>query len=348
MIDTVRIFTKDFEVDSGARLKLKPGVVDIESGQTEGSNWLYRDKSGNDIQGSGAYLNSDKYNLDIDKYGLKVKFTPAKGLYGCNYYSINNSQLAIVSEEIQRDLQDHGIHLNLHHADVSRLDLARNIHTEQPVKAYEQLFGFLNGKRMKSAHHPGYHRFGNRARQCVFYDKLQEVERFQGVDLSKHGIPNRPTLRGELRFLNGRTVKRDLECSRLSELYNKDCYEGLRDKYRHYLRELVFRHKGECKLSLNYQQELEFLRELREMKKRNVVADYLAIRSIDRMMEMFGDIETFRTLLIDAGFYPKYADRQMKQLRERLDLWSRVKVRNTDEEKTVSRMYEEVTDKLLN
>jgi len=346
MIDTVKIHTKDFEVGGSARIKLRQGVVDYNTGVIENNFFLFRDRSGQDIYGSGAYLNTDLFNLDINSRGLFLKYTPAKNMFGCNYYSVNNNQLKLVSQEVQDTLAENDIYLDMDSSDLSRVDLAKNIHTDKPIPAYSDLFTFLSGQRMKSYEFPSGYRYGNQSRQCVFYDKIEELLAVQKIDLNKTGIPDKDTLRGELRFLNHKVIKRDLPHTKLGVLYKKSNYDDMRDSYRHYLKKLVFRSGSDQELKFHYTREVEFLTELRKISKRNAVVEYIAVTGLDTVLQMFGSLDNFRSVLLSAGFQRQYTYRQVKQLQERLRLRSQINKKY--ESDSISKLYEEITTKLLN
>lgn len=346
MLDTVKIHTSDFEIGERSRLKLRPGIIDCHTGEIENTYFLYRDRSGQNISGAGAYLNNSLFNLDINSRGLFLKFTPAKNMFGCNYYSINNNQLKLVTQEIQKTLQDCDIHLNLDDADLSRIDLAKNIHTDKPIPAYSDLFSFLQGQRMKTYEFPSGFRYGNMSRQIIFYDKLLELQAVQRVDLDKLDIPKQDTLRGELRFLSTKVIRRDLPHTKLGQLYDKSHYEDMRDSYKHYLKKLVFRSDSDQKIKFHFTREVEFLQELRKLSKRNAVVEYIAVTGLDQVLQMFGSLDSFRSVLLEAGFQRQYTYRQVKQLQDRLRLRSQInKKYETD---TISKLYEEITSKLLN
>jgi len=345
LIDTLKLHSRDFEVGQSADLKLRPGVVDMKTGEVENSFDLYKNRSGQVVSGSGAYLNTELFNLDISQRGLHIKFTPAKNFYGTNYYSINSSQLKFISEEIQKTLKESDIHLNLEESEVSRIDLCKNIHTDQPFIAYQELFSFLEGKRMKSTQYGSYFRYGNKSRQTVFYDKIEELNN-QHIDLKRYDIPQEDTLRGELRFLNKKTVKRDLPATKLVQLQNKDTYEDMRDSYRHYIKDLVFRSKGEDKLKFNFRKEVELLKAIKEKSKRNAIVEYLSISGLEKVLLVYGSLENFRSVLLESGFQRQYTYRQIRQMQDRLELKSRIDLKYDTEENTLSHQYEEILTKL--
>jgi len=346
MIDTIKVYSRDFEVGERSRLKLRPGIVDCHTGELENCYSLYRDRSGKLISGSGAYMNNNLFNLDINKNGLFLKFTPAKNYFGCNYYSITPDQLKLITTEIQRQLEDSDIYLNLDSSQLSRLDLAKNIHTDKPVSQYSELFGFLNGKRMRSVAYPQYFRYGNQSRQVVFYDKLEELSKYQKINLDQYDIPRQDTLRSELRFLTGKVIERDISFKTLSQLYDRSNYDYLKDRYKHHLKDLVFRSENKERLKLNITKEVEYLKHLKETSKRNAILEYLATTGIDRVLHMFGSLDNFRTILETAGFQREYTYRQIRQLQDRIKLRTRINLKY--EKDSITQLYDELTKKLLN
>jgi len=347
MLDTVKVHSRDFEVGTDSPLEIRQGIINHSTGEEKNSFFLFKDRSGNYVNGAGAYLNHNLFNLDINKNGMFLKFTPAKVFYGCNYYSVNNNQLKLVTDEIQEELKRSDIHIDLKETALSRVDLARNIHTDKPIPAYQEMFSFLSGQRMKSVAYPEYYRYGNRSRQIVFYDKISELTNFQKININDFDIPDKNTLRGELRFLSGSVCKRDLPYTKLGDLYKKSNYEDIKDSYKYYLKKLVFKSgvKDE-KVKFHFNKEVEILQEMRKAFKRNAINEYFNHRNFNFILNVFGSLDNFRSVLIEAGFERTYVYRRLKKLEKGFYIVEKIEEKYNKDR--ITNLYEEITNKFLN
>jgi len=345
MIDTLKLHTRDFEIGPNADLDLKQGPINLKTKNIMNHHFLYKDTSGKYIFGPGAKLNTQRFNLDITLKGLHVKFTPAKNYHGCNYFPIKPNELKLVTAEIQKELKEHDIHLNIDNTDISRIDLAKNIHTDQPFIAYSELFAVLEGKRMKSTECGGeYYRYSNKSRQIVFYDKLNELKINQKINFERFNIPKVDTMRGEIRFMDKAIVKRDLPVTRSNELYKPDAFEALALSHRHYIRDLVFRKNDDDKLKFNFLSHVELLKALREKHPRNAIHQHLNMIGINQLLFEIGNLETYRILLKEAGFQERYTYKVIRELQETLKMRSEIDL--LYEENTLSSQYDEILTKL--
>lgn len=346
MLDKLKVYTTDFKVGKNAPLQVKQGVLDCLTGEVKGISNLYTDQAGQEVSGASAYMNTDHFNLDISNKGLFITFTPAKVLFGNNFYSVTSDQNKIVCQQIQQELEQNDIHLNLGQSKLSRVDIAKNAQTKQPFSVYNSLFSLLTARRMTPVSYGETHSFRNESREVLFYDKLYELTQ-QGVDLKSLDIPKSNVMRSELRLRSHRVVKRDTELDQLDQLYSREVYEDLRGRYKKIIADLVFHQKeGQDKVVFNYSQEVELLLFMKEKYSRNAIMRYLSLTGLENVLQVFGSLENFRKVLLGAGFERSYVWRQVRDLEENLKFKSQVKSAHR-KDSSISALYEELYSKFV-
>jgi hypothetical protein len=349
MIDKVKLWTQDFTIAAGSQLTVKGADLSLATGESEHDFFLFMDKSGNRITGSRAYINSPEYQVTIDRRGLFLQYTPAVVFHGCNYFSVTSQQNKLVADKVEHDLADKGIYLSLGSSAVSRLDLANNIITDNKVSAYSDLFESLSPKRSRTVkYNTEYYRYGNNSRQAVFYNKIEDLKDKWGktarYNLDKYGINGSANiLRGETRWLRASVIKKDLSVYRLSDTFEKDQYEHLRDCYRAFIRERVFETAGQQQ-ALNFETELETLKRYKEQGKNSAIKDYLVYVSIEKLIQELGSLDKIETLICAAGYSQRTAKRTRQYLQSVLQMRAQ---QGTADPAGITAMYTEILNKLV-
>jgi II/X family phage/plasmid replication protein len=249
-LDKIRLYTNDFSVLAKANLQIKPHNVDMSTGRSISNNIAYYTHHGIPIEGKGAFNNTDGVNLDIEHGYLAIEFNPLKRINGNNYFPIDSEKLNESIDQIAIHVKDTvGINFNINNAKVSRLDICRNIETERPFIDYlGALDTMIDPKYMRvvdSETYSGYWKKKNRSRQYVLYDKLHELRIRQKVNPKTLGIRAKNVLRGELRFMNSRTVRNALETMTINQLRESDHLHHLTDRYKAIITKDVFKYNSE-------------------------------------------------------------------------------------------------------
>ena len=242
MIDTIGLFTDDFEVSDDCNIRIQKGTIDNATGESYNVP-LFRDSKGEWVTGYKAYLNdSDRaINLDIEtntrKTGghLKLRFSPPKVLNGSNYYPLNDSDLLESFKVLQRNLDDSGIRLNLGACGVGRLDACRNAYTDYPFGVYLPILnGISISRRDKRVYDSDTVLWKNKQRQLCVYDKNKEAK-LDGLVLSDY--PEN-AVRFEYRLLKSESVTKATGIETLRDI--KDTFT-VREAYRKELTKNVFK-----------------------------------------------------------------------------------------------------------
>jgi len=347
MIDKLHLFTDDFEVGEKPLIKIGQGNLNQNTRVLDNYYLLYTDKSGNDIYGSKAYRNTEFYNMDIKPGGkIYVRFNPSKVVYGNNFNLIDSDQLKIAVNQVQEDLKDSEIYIDLNKTKISRIDLCKNINTDQPVNMYGELFNYITGKRMTKNEYPSGWLFKNGSREICFYDKIRQLLEVYKIRPETIGVDNIPTMRGEIRVIGSRTVKRDVPYIRPGELYNKSSFDELEYTRKHLIKDIVFNSSYDDKLKFNFKREVDLLRALKQETGRGAVGRFIQSLGAEQILERLGSLENFRTILLEVGYHEKSTYRYKKMIKDLLDIKSKVdKKHDTD---TITNLYEEITNKFLN
>lgn len=161
---------------------------------------------------TGLYFRAKLDNLiiSINNNRISVSGSICKFYHGSNLYSLKRKDVKLAIEKLSDEL-----HLPMHLATVTRLDIAQNIRLAQPVSLYMPYLGFAkNYERLEKGKNVYYER---RDRKLGFYDKNKEAKKF------KENIPSQfaglNLLRYEVSYLRDtkKQFKTELPISLLSD-----------------------------------------------------------------------------------------------------------------------------------
>jgi hypothetical protein len=230
-VDTLKLYTEDFQVKPGAELTIQPSVIDYATGEIDDKKLF-----GN-VRGAKAYNNNDRFNLTIKpgKAGngvyLWVQSSVPKFLNGENFHASDHEREFVPA--LEKELRSRGIGADVSQMRISRLDAFRNIYAEETFEDYTSIFKMLKAKRQNRRDYGSTYLWSNNERETCIYDKLAEVKSRGG---SVAGLPAN-TLRFEYRLLKSRSVKAGLGSNRAStvladtacvaEAYKKSMTENL-------------------------------------------------------------------------------------------------------------------------
>lgn len=227
-IDTVKMgVQRDFEIEDYANLRYV-NDTDMKTGAVR--ERYYR----NDTEKG--------YYLTIDRRGLSIQFSLPL-LYGLdsNFYLLGANSIKVVMSSIERELQNIGVVADLDNAKVMRIDIVSNALTTETFSSYAPVLQSLSLKRARNRQY-GVDTFlmHNTLRELEFYNKLRELAQKKGPAYVRNvlGFNSERIVRGELRFLRHREVKKRLGVSTLQEL--PDNWGTLRDVYVGFMRNEVF------------------------------------------------------------------------------------------------------------
>ena len=225
MIDTIQLSLNDYEIRNNPQLNVIRSTIDLSTGELKGDFHLLT-INGDPVYGKKAFLNDPLFSLTLRPLGDSVrcflKFSFPKVYLGNNFHPINIPKCCGVLLNLNKRLKESGIRTNIFHSDLSRIDIFKNVETDENFSSYTNLFSLLRAKRMKARDFPTMFLWQNGRQQIVAYDKIQEFKRrhIPTTDLPKNVI------RFERRLLNKTKIKKTLGFSNVEDLLeNPDTVE---------------------------------------------------------------------------------------------------------------------------
>jgi len=250
--------------------------------------FLINDSQGNDYFGNKAFIQTDNSIIDINNRGLLIAFNPSKILHP---YKLN-SNLKEITETIKKEVSKSGIDTDINNMRVSRLDLTKQAEMKQPIHTYNDVFGYLRGKRLTSKQYPSGFNFGNKSNEVVFYDKRAEM-----VYKHKMNLAEKNFMRAEVKFKKSKNVCSETSLTNYRNLLDAPL-DQLKTSYDNYLNNRVFNnmHLGE-QLTLDFYAEADILKSYISQHPRGGINKYLMDLGLDTALEMFSGLEGFKMLL---------------------------------------------------
>ena len=354
MIDKIKAFTQDFKVGDCPHLKIY-NLCDLKTGLEQGVKLFENSKGG--VYGTKAVLNNGDldeklpFHLEINGYGVFLEFNPSL-IYNDskhNFYLVNNIQTKLIAEKIEGELKERGLFFSVSDMKLSRVDLCKNIQTRYKFEIYNNLFEFMKGKRTKSINYGGTYSFRNASREICFYDKVAELQECHGIYLRDFDIDSRlNVMRGELRLRKSKVVKNNLGIENLYNLYGESEYQHVKEQYKGIITDMIFSAKKKnSDVQVEMFPAIDLLRECKEKYKRNSVNNFVATLGLDSLVEIFGSLDSFQSVLLQVGYERTYVYRVIKDLDIRIATQREIKENFKKKEYTISGLYEEIYSKLI-
>ncbi len=224
--------------------------VNAATGESTELRTLYM-AGGREVCGKKAHFNTPNYQLGInhdrarvtgakDEARVTVQFS-AGAFSDSNLEPLDRDRCADVALAVQQHLAEQGAKLDLEHAALFRLDIARNVRLEHPVACYGPALAAVGARKRVRRMDFGGTGFivGNKRWEIGFYDKGEQMHEL-GYDRSK--CPEN-TLRPELRLMKSVLIRQHLGCDSLRGL--RDAWPKLKPTYDAFLERDVFRSKSE-------------------------------------------------------------------------------------------------------
>lgn len=337
-IDKLILTTREFSINRAnlAGLTIKPAWYDLgEFSQPE--PLLFIDNFGRSVYGDGALLNDKLYTFDINRNGCRVIINPSKPWHPFNLVS-DTGTFANRITAVENQLKERGILVNMAGAKINRLDIARNIQTNEPVRQYGGVFSLLNMPRAKrQTHYPDGYATGNNSRGIIAYNKLEEC-RSQG-----HDVVGDNMLRVELQNKKTDAVKRFLGLNSYSDLLNCGI-EEMATVYRKTIKNETFNIKTPLyeQPLIPFNDSMEIMIDLKERYPHSWEGKYRKIFGINELLKLHGTLENYLKLVKEI------AGNRQQPKRVREDIQRQIVVRNAllKKCKSTSR-YNEVLNKLV-
>ena len=203
-VDTLHLHCKQWKVLPSAQIEVQPAPFEVGTGkpiEERPDCELF-----NGVRGVKAFANRPLWNLTIRPYRGTVNAfvalsVPKVHTGGRNNYSpVPPEGYSAVLGLVESELFAAGFDCDIQSANLSRVDVFRNIATTEPFEAYGQVFGLMNAKRMHLRQFGSTFLWANKQHALTTYNKREELE---AAGVSIEGVPAN-AVRFEYRVLTGR------------------------------------------------------------------------------------------------------------------------------------------------
>lgn len=305
--DKIHLSTKDFTIKDISKLGQNRN---IHQGKTEQDIPIITIDTGTtteNIRANNLYFNHDLFNVSINKVGAQVIYNPSKILHPYELLTDTN-ELKRVGNIITSEMKKNGILLNIDHASVTRMDLAKQTKTQRSIYSYRTAFDFMKGKRLSKVGFDGGYRWNNKTHEIQIYDKGLESN-----------LPFKNFTRCEAKFKKTRYIQTKTGINKYADFFHLDT-RYINDTYNNYLTQTIFSGTSQ-QIVIDFNTEVEKLIALKKAG-RNAVLSYLAVASINDLIAKFGSIEVLFDMMKEAGFTKGAISKQREQIKNLMSFTS--------------------------
>jgi hypothetical protein len=338
-VDKIHFFTQDFKVTDTLNLNIQPNRKKAGEDYIEATSLF---EVGDEcIMAEKAYANQDKFGMTIDKYGLHVNLNPSKFYHP---YMLNSDmkQIDLAVSHVEKELSNIGVHFSPKHSRISRVDLAKQFQVDKPIINYSDMFRMLKAKRSNSIAYPTASTWRNKSIQAQCYDKGVELMSMSN-DRVMSQLHSSHFMRAEIRYTTGPSLSRHLKRNSYAE-FVKMQPEEINERYIHHWKDNVFRVRPKEQLTIDFDNHLDTLKAYKEKYPRGGFDKFLQVLSLDNILSTYGNLETLRYLLIEAGYARQYSYKAVDNLKDLLA--QKAEFDRTNKRVTTMTLYNEVLDKI--
>ena len=346
MLDTIKLFIPDYSISDSSQLQVQPSKILAGTGEKLSEFELFQTVAGRRFRGTRAFLNTDRWNLDLKPFAFAgggtacfLHFSVPKCHYGDNYYSVGEQGSQAVFNLVEQELKENGFYCNLQKAQLSRIDTFKNIEPSEPFETYSPLLELLQARRAIKRSYGTTYLVSNTQQEFCVYDKLKEREIHK---LDNSGLAE--TMRFEHRLLNKQKISSVLGFTQVADLFSGG-YAVIKDKNKQSWRESLFRFEVEEVVQLGSQELAQTMLNFKQAHGRNWFGYFLRSYGAFHLAQ-FAGVEVVELAL-----------EQLEQ--ERTKVWRAVKTLEEAErellmfrkeqasKKTYATLYEELKGKVL-
>lgn len=282
MVDTIRVYTRDFKLLAGNRFKTK--TIATPDGEVESVK---------------SFLNFPHLKIELPDEGLlTVETSVPKLLYGTNLFECKAGDYERAVGEIRKHLAQAGVSVSKDFSDfrLSRVDFCRNLQVNSHPMDYLialSTFAYPRAVKREIAHETL--TFRNTNRELELYNKVKEIRDKERDPNVLRLVKDRPEdiLRVESRLKRPRAVKRVVRKETLSEVFDLELSRKILSQD---LDRLT--HTGKQTELFNLTENLTLLTEIAKRRKRGVFREFLAVRGTETFLKDFrGDWGKIREFL---------------------------------------------------
>jgi len=346
MLDTVKVFIPEYSISDSSQLQVQPSKILAGTGEKLSEFELFQTVAGRRFRGTRAFLNTDRWNLDLKPFAFAgggtacfLHFSVPKCHYGDNYYSVGEQGSQAVFNLVEQELKENGFYCNLQKAQLSRIDTFKNIEPSEPFETYSPLLELLQARRAIKRSYGTTYLVSNTQQEFCVYDKLKEREIHK---LDNSGLAE--TMRFEHRLLSKRKISSVLGFSQVADLFSGG-YAVIKDKNKQSWRESLFRFEVEEVVQLGSQELAQTMLNFKQAHGRNWFGYFL--RSYGAFyLAQYAGVEVVELALqnFEADRMKVYRARKMLEECERELLLFR---QEQNSKKTYAVLYEELKEKVL-
>ena len=292
-VDTLQVNLSDCEVLPGHRLVVNPASFSPTSGETFGDFVLWPGQ-----HGRSAHFNDERGRFFVDFKQRCSRMNAAVHLSIPKYATGGRDNVHLVWADVARDvfanlqkeIRAVGIKTDLSKAQLSRVDVTRNVQASEPFTAYRPVLQLVEGQRLKDRREymDGY-LWGNAKQQVCAYDKGAQVTAMRG-DAS--GLRN--VLRFEYRMRDAEKCRSVFGFGQLGELLQE--YDSIGAAYRQKMREHVFRFTPDGIEQLSSKSAGEEIDSFMQYGGRNWKQRLISAYGVREMVKMM-EVDTFTKLM---------------------------------------------------
>jgi len=292
MIDTVKLYTENFSIKKNNRFEVMTRV----------------DYSTGEIKSEKLFCNLPNSNIDIKELKgdrkLFLQTSIPKLLYGTSFYETSENDIERAIQSIEQELELSGVYFdknNLDNFKLSRVDFCKNIKVDHSIMDYLVLLsGFRKSRTDKFEIKKETISFRNKSQELIIYNKIKEIlDTVKEKNILKL-VENKEQniLRVESKLKKKSVIDRELKNNKLKfvDIFdkNKSRAKLLKDI------NCLYADKSN-QLDLNFNENLELLRDIKSKRNRGVFKEFLAIKGVDRLFNEFQyDWEKIKELLLSV------------------------------------------------
>jgi hypothetical protein len=346
MLDTVKVFVSEYSISDSSNIEVQPSKILAGTGEKLNEHELFTTSSGRKFRGSRAFLNTDKFNLDLKPYSFSengvscfLHFSVPKVHNGDNYFSVGEQGSQAVFNLVEKLLQEQGFSCSLREAQFSRIDTFKNIEPSEPFETYSALFSLLRVRRAVKRSYGTTFLLSNTQQEFCVYDKLAEMR------LHKQETSAFPeTMRFEHRLLNKQKINSVYGFTQVADLF-KGGYAVIRDKRKESWKESLFRFTVEEVVQLGSHELAQEMQYFQQRHGSNWFGYFLKSYGAFHLAQ-FAGVEVVQKALeyMEAERTKVWRARKMLEEAERELLFYR---KEEVSKKTYSVLYEELREKVL-
>jgi hypothetical protein len=340
-VDTLQANLTDCEVLPGHKLVVNPASFSPTTGETFGDYVLWDGQ-----QGRSAHFNDERgrFFVDFKQRGSRMLAAvhlsvPKYATGGNNAHLVGADVARDVFADLQKELYGIGIATNLSKAQLSRVDVTRNIQASESFTTYKPVLQLVKGQRLKDRREymDGF-LWGNTRQQVCTYDKGAQVTAMGG-DASVL----RNVLRFEYRMRDAGKCKDVFGFSQVGELLAE--YDSISDTYRTKMKEHVFRFTPNDIETMSGQSIAEEIETFMVHAGRNWKQKLIEAYGVRELVKI-AEVDTLKSVIEEKTGSRKEAYRFGKKL-EQGAVNAKLIQHDTASRKTYRTLYNELKTKVL-